>query len=360
MTSEEAEVPERSRRWIGVAAVVALCLAGGIGWGGATILRPADPVPTAAPFSTVDVRAGVVTSAIDLNVEAEWASSKAGANRRSGVVTSVDTAAGDVVTQGSKIYTVDLLPVFVAQGEVPAFRDIQNGVEGADVLQAQQLLQDLGFYHGEVDGAAGGATARAIASWQRSNDLEATGVLRSGDIVFVPKLPARLALNEDLIVRGAEVTGGEAAVLAFSDEPTFTLSVSLAQADMVVEGTAVEISAPDGSVWTAVVGEVTPGEHGANIRLRAPVGTSICSDTCGLLGTEGTSLLSAKVVLLEPVEGLVVPLAAISTRSDGEATVVIDEAGEEHPVEVIATARGLSVITGVQEGTAVRLPAQAQ
>lgn len=357
MIGEEPALPRRARRRVGATAVVALSLAAGLGWGGATILSPTSPVPSAAPFSTVDVRVGVVTSAIELNVESQWASTKVGVNRRSGIVTSVDFASGDVVTQGSKIYTVDLQPVFVAQGDVPSFRAIQNGIKGADVQQVQQLLQDLGFYHGDVDGAAGTATARAIASWQSSNDLEPTGVLSSGDIVFVPKLPARLALDQELILRGAELSGGEAAPLAFGDEPVFTLSVSLAQADLIVEGTAVEISAPDGSVWAAVADEVTPGEHGASVRLRASAGSSICSAACGLLDAEVTSLLSAKVVILAPIEGLIVPLAALRTRSDGATTVVIDKAGEEHPVEVVATARGLSVITGIQEGTSVRLPA---
>lgn len=336
--------------------VVLVVLAAGLGWGGATVLSSeAEPAPVDL-FTTVQVESGEVSSSIALNVEAAWTSVNVGANLRSGVVTTIDLLVGDAASQGSALYSVDLRPVFVGIGTVPAFRDIGNGMRGQDVRQLQQFLHDLGWYNGDIDGAAGAATATAIADWQRFHEFEPTGVLDRGDIVFVPALPARIVLDEDVLSRGFALVGGEQAVHALSAEPTFSLSVSDVQAAQIAPGTVVEITAPDGSVLSALAGEAVPGENGTTIQLQGATEGQICSDACAGLPTGESSLLSARVVILAPVQGLVVPVAALRTSLDGTRTVVIDKEGAERPVDVVATARGLSVITGVKAGTAVRLP----
>lgn len=44
-----------------------------------------------------------------------------------------------------------------------------------EVTGYQARLENLGYYQGRIDGIAGEATAKAIASFQRDNDLEDTG-----------------------------------------------------------------------------------------------------------------------------------------------------------------------------------------
>lgn len=154
--------------------------AGAVGWAVVAVTEPAtDPLET-TDFTLVEVTAGEVGSRIQLNSVAEWTPEPAGVNRAAGVVTGVQIDAGAEVTQGSVLYTVDLRPVVIAQGDVPAFRGIGDGSVGADVLQVQQMLTDLGFYRGEVGGEAGPVTAAAIKAWQKSVGVDQTGGRRCG------------------------------------------------------------------------------------------------------------------------------------------------------------------------------------
>jgi hypothetical protein len=66
--------------------------------------------------------------------------------------------------------------------------------------------------------------------------------------------------------------------------------------------------------------------------------------------------LTATVHVVEPIEGLVVPSAAIMTRPDGES-VLLEEDGTERVIEVIASARGITVVEGAPRGLPVRIPA---
>ena len=61
------------------------------------------------------------------------------------------------------------------------------------------------------------------------------------------------------------------------------------------------------------------------------------------------------MVVQDDVAGSTVPSAAIMTTA-GEGTEVVTEDGVHVPVTVRAYARGLSVVDGVADGTAIRLP----
>ncbi|MFT4051929.1 MAG: peptidoglycan-binding domain-containing protein [Microbacterium sp.] len=335
-------------------------LAGAAAWAIVAVTRPAEDPLEATTFTLAEVTAGEVGASIQLNTVAEWTPVPVGANRAAGVVTSVDVAAGAEVSQGALLYTVDLRPVVVAQGEVPAFRDVGDGSSGEDVRQVQQLLTDLGFYSGEVEGEAGSLTASAIRAWQKSLGVEQTGVVAAGDIVFVPSLPTRVAVDADVVFRGASLAGGEPVLSGLPASPEFTIPVTDAQAAMMPAGTRVEITSPDGDVWTGFVGEQTrDAEMGTVVvSLSGADGAVICGDQCAQVPVTGQATLSSTIVTVETVSGLVVPSSALVSDADGQLAV-IDEAGERMPVTVVTAARGLSVIEGVDEGTKVRVPGQA-
>jgi len=69
-----------------------------------------------------------------------------------------------------------------------------NAKEGVSVKAVQQVLADLGYAPGPVDGALGGATARAISAFQRDRKLAETGRI-------TPEL-----LRELKLVTGRELT----------------------------------------------------------------------------------------------------------------------------------------------------------
>ncbi|WP_239453520.1 MULTISPECIES: peptidoglycan-binding domain-containing protein [Microbacterium] len=334
---------------------------GAVGWAAASVLTPAEDPMESSSFTYVAVKSGEVGSSLSLNTIAAWTPVPVGVNRAVGVVTEVVSAAGADVVQGSVLYRVDQQPVTIGQGAVPAYRSIGLDAEGADVGQLQRLLTAVGVYAGPDDGKAGQGTIAAVKRWQKALGVEQTGVIQVADVIFVPDLPTRVALDEKVIGRGLMVSGGEQTVRALPPAPEFTLPVTDAQAVMMPAGTRVEITSPDGSMWQAVAAEQIRDEQSGTVTvsLESPDGGAICGDQCGQVPVTGEARLVSTVVTVETVAGLVVPSAALVTAADGE-TAVIDDEGEPRPVTVVTSARGMSIIEGVPAGTRVRVPASAE
>ncbi|MES2866925.1 MULTISPECIES: peptidoglycan-binding domain-containing protein [Actinomycetes] len=342
-----------------LAGVLLLALGAGSAWGALTVLRPAEDPLEVTNFTFVEVVEGEVGASVTLNTVAKWTPEPVGVNRAEGVLTSVEVSAGDEVSQGATLYTVGLRPVVIAQGEVPAFRTIALGIEGPDVEQLQVMLGALGHYGGTADGKAGAGTVAAIKAWQDTLGLEMTGEVGVGDVIFVPSLPMRVALDTEIVDRGASLGGGEEVVQGLPSEPEFWIPVTDTQAGMLTTGTRVEITSPDGGAWEAHAGDQRRDENDAvTVALTGMEGGSICGDGCGQVPVIGQATLSSQIITVESVKGLIVPSAALITQADGQIAVIDDEEMMA-PVTVEASAKGMSVITGVETGTRVRVPATA-
>lgn len=341
--------------WLGVGLVV-LLVGAGIGWAGATVLTPARDVLDSTAFTYVEVVPGEVGSSISLNTVAEWTPIPVGSNQAAGTVTTVRVKPGDEVKQGSVLYTVNLRPVVIAQGAVPSFQALAQGSAGADVAQLQAMLAALGLYTGAQDGGFGYLTRTAVMAWQKSLGVAQDGVVQPGDLVFVPTLPTRVALDTEVIKRGATVTGGEPVVTGLPPAPSFTVPVTDSQAALMPNGTRVEIVNGD-TTWEGwVVDQRSDPMTGTTVVLAGQDGASICGEDCGTIPVTGQTLLLSKIVTVETVSGLVVPSAALLSSADGTVSVV-DEEGESHLVTVTTSARGMSVVEGVPAGLRVRVPA---
>ena len=345
-------------RWLraGAAAVALLAAGGLVGWALAAVLVPRPGPLVQDSFVLATVRPGSVEASTVLNVSARWTAHPAGRNAAAGVVTGVEIEPGAQVGHGEQLYRVDERPVVAAEGEVPAFRDIAEGSEGADVAQLQRMLIETGFHTGVADGKAGPSTTAAVRMWQRSLGVEPTGTVRRGDVVFLAELPARVTLDPEVIALGALLTGGEEGISVLS-EPRMRLAVTEAQAAPLRAGMPVEITSPEGALWQAVTAErTTDADTGAvDIALMSPNDGPICGDDCAQIPVTGEVLLRSTVTTVEAVAGLVVPSAALVTDASGRLGL-LDRKGALHPVEVIAAARGMSVVEGVPEGLRVRVP----
>ncbi len=346
------------QRWAAVGAAL-LLLGALIGWAAAVVLTPARDVLDSTTHTYVIVEPGEVGASLSLNTVAEWTSEPVGANRALGVVTTVDVEAGDETVAGDVLYTVNMRPVVVAEGAIPAYRAIAQGARGEDVAQLQRLLISTGHYSGQANGIVGGSTADAIRRWQQSLGVERSGVVGLGDVIFVPHLPTRVALDETLIYRGALISGGESVVRALSTSPNFVIVVSDTQAGMMPLGARVEIRA-DGSMWEGFVAGHGRDQLSMNsyVALAGAGGAVLCGQECGKIPPTGQTLLPTRIITVESVSGLVVPSAALTIDASGRVAV-IDEEGTVIPVTIVASARGMSVIEGVTAGMRVRVPADA-
>lgn len=355
MNEEAAPRSPRGARVL-VGALIAVG-AGAVGWAGATVLTPAQDVLESTEFTFVEVAPGEIGASITLNTVAEWTPVPVGANQAAGVVTTVEVGPGDEVAQGDVLYTVGLRPVVIAEGKVPAYRAIAQGASGADVAQLQELLIATGHYAGAVDGSAGWSTVAAVRDWQESLGLERSGVVGFGDVLFVPSLPTRVALDAELVTRGASLSGGEEVVQGLPAAPSFRVPVTDAQARMMPLGTRVEIDAgADGWDGVVVEQESDPMSGSVNVTVEGADGAVLCWQECGDIPVTGEVLLTSRIVTVETVTGLVLPSAALVTGADGRI-VAVDEAGVEHPVTVVDSARGMSVIEGLEAGFRARVPA---
>lgn len=334
---------------------LALVLAGVLGWAANELFSAPEASDPAPAFTTTKVRSGSVSRSISLGASASWSGGRAVLGHKSGTVTRV-LVAGREVAPGDTIYEVDLAPVVVARGRVPAFRELSAGARGPDVRQLQELLVDLGFRSSEPDGFYGGATTREVAAWQGAAARPATGRVALGDVLFVPRLPRPIAPGAALQV-GALAPMREVAVRALPVTPRFQMTLPVGQAALVDTDQPVELRFR-GATWKAKIGELSPpspdGVVTASLVPSDGKGT-VCGDQCASVPAAGTSSIQATVVIVPEQHGLIVPTAALMALPDGTAQVVRGD-GESIQVRVLAAASGNALVEGVAEGDDVRVP----
>jgi hypothetical protein len=163
---------------LGAAAIAVLVIAldGGSG-GGAEAQGPRTP--------TVSLERRDLTSRNSVDGTLGYAGEATVISRLSGTFTWLP-AEGDVIRRGQRLFEVDGEPAILMYGDVPAYRDLSTGVTaGPDVKEVEQNLEVLGFDPGTVDDEFTSSTASAVADWQDSLGLDATGSVELGRVVFM-------------------------------------------------------------------------------------------------------------------------------------------------------------------------------
>lgn len=334
----------------GALVVLAAVFAAGL-WAGRTALSPpSDPLATADPV-LYEVKQGSISRELSLSATASWPVVGTLRSGLAGILTSVDVTSGAPVADGTRVASVDLAPVFVAEGEVPSFRSLSAGSTGDDVTALQQFLSRQGFDPGTIDGKYGIPTATAVRSWQEATGQAITGAVDTGRLVFTSETPIRLRF-----VVGVGDPVGQGADLAelLSAAPAFTVGVTDTQVALVPPQAAVAVQ-HEGGVWRAQVAGVENPEPGATaLALAGAGGGPVCGSDCDAVPTDRASVWAAAVTLVPRVDGLVVPVSGLRTDPDGN-TSIRTAYGEQRLVDVIASADGLAVIEGISEGTIIQL-----
>jgi peptidoglycan hydrolase-like protein with peptidoglycan-binding domain len=309
-------------------------------------------------FTLAEAQHGSIEQSLALNTSASWNALAEIASPSSGTITEVLHANGEIITAGDALYSIDLKPVIAAQGEVPAFRTLTHGVKGRDVEQLQQLLTDFGYFEEGINGIFDYKLYWSVRAWQKDLGFEETGSVEAGAILFVPNLPARAALGQKIQV-GSLVSAETIAIEILPNSPDFGIELTAGHARVVKLGMAVEIR-HDEATWQAVVArleiDTDSGTHYAH--LSSADDNAICGDQCGLIPLADPTLLSSVIYVVPEVEGVTVPVAAVTTGADG-SIVVVDETGTVIPVTVVAGAQGMVVVEGVEAGLKVRVPGEA-
>jgi peptidoglycan hydrolase-like protein with peptidoglycan-binding domain len=342
------------RRLVPLAWLLSLAVVLALGaWAGRATLAPPAPVGDDPTQALYRVSTGTVGRVQSFTAKAAWEGEPAGRNGATGTITTVDVAAGEQISAGDRLYSVNLRPVVAAQGTVPAFRSLSIGARGTDVLQLQQFLAEERLYEGPLSGQFNEATRAAVNALQKTIGVTIDGTVRRGDIVFLPALPVRVAPTEQLKV-GEPVGGGEVVIEVLSDAPVFTVTLGLDQAPLVPLSGSVIVHFGAGT-WTGVIATTTTSALGELVlTIESADGGAVCGDQCDLVPVIAPAQYRADLVVVPETTGPLVPSAALQTRPDG-TVFVTDEAGRELDVKVLAAADGRAVVQGIEVGQMVRL-----
>lgn len=344
-----------SRKWLAVLWAALLLAVGGVaGWAAKTLLEPPDEVASEATYATVRAEQGSVSAISRIRAFAQWEPMSAGVNSASGVVTEVALASGEASTC-DVLYRVNEQPVVIAEGEIPAYRAMSEGDTGRDVVQLQEMLIACGYSTGDADGDFGPSTTAAVEAWQDDLGVEDTGVVALGSIVFVSTLPTQVLLDSDRLRVGSSLNGGEDVVSVLSDSPRFLSQISDRQVAQLEEGQRAFLETPFGE-FEAVIGSI----EGADSQQFTVTYVSVddeplCGDACAEFPISPATSFEARVELVAPAEGVVIPSAALVTDASG-GVIVVTDTGERISVTIRNQAQGQAVVDGLHSGTLLRVP----
>lgn len=361
-----------------MAGAVALAT-GAVGWlAGTRVQSPADAAAAhkapAASLITVAVESQTLTATV--NAQGTVAYGTPQPLTLTGSVATTDANAAPLITkvpvanhtvhEGDVLLEVSGRPVLVMTGKVPMYRTLARGSSGDDVNQLRAALRRLlPSRHVARTGAIDDGVMNAVKAWYVTRGYQAAQQpdttttpqtydvsIPSGEILFLPRLPARLVTVT--VKTGAPASG----VIGTVADPALVVNgtVSPDDATLLKVGMAATLVHPDGDTFPAtltVMGAAAaventdddsdksdPSVSGTPIRLSPKSPAKLAAFTGQALkvtirvGGTGHAVLS-------------VPVAAVFTASDGQARVSVQDP--------TGTVRDVPVTPGLSTGGYVQI-----
>jgi len=251
---------------------------------------------------------------------------------------------GDVIGLDGVLYRVDEKEVRAMHGDVPVFRNLERGAEGADVTQLKSNLRELG-YEVDEDDTFDWQTQQAVKKWQKDRGREQTGWLGASDIMFVPT---------DLRVDEVSATVGEA-----SGDLPYTTTSPHPLVTTVLEGADASAAPAVGDPLTVIIDGAERAGTVSGVS-RTEEGETLVEV---MVDGEPPSPM-ARIVVVLPGESrpdvLAVPVPAILAGADGYLVTVVADDGTttDVPVEVglVAGADVQVISSALAEGDQVEVP----
>lgn len=357
----EAGGRRRPKRRMALTLGIAAVLAGGAGtavWlasGGGSDATGADAGPVATDevirASIADTRSfgGTLGNGDPIPVTAAG----------QGTVTALGEQ-GTEVTRGTELYRIDEQPVTAMFGDVPMYRNLEDGVTGPDVKQLISNLTELGYADCDAANEITYCVTEAIETWQDDIGAEGTGRVGRSDIVFVPRGTQIGTVHARV---GATVQPGSGVLDLTSTDQVVSAEIDVRDRDLLAVGTEVIVELP-GDVevpGTVAASDVVAGEPGGPDEEAGPDDT-ITEVEVTLDEAVDEALLGAPADIVIEVDQredvLTVPVTALLALADGGHGVEVvhgDDTTEIVPVETGLFANGRVEISGedIEDGTVV-------
>lgn len=318
----------RSRRGRRAAAIVLTLLVLGAGAGVAWhegVFRSHGPSGTgqeAPPPATAAVTRQDLSSQAPVDATLGYSGAYTVQGQGSGVLTSLPSA-GQVIRPGHVLYRVDNgTPVVLLHGSVPAWRNLYEGLTGADVSQLNHDLVKLGYAKRSDITSLGWD----YYSWETAYGVEqmekALGVssppdtLALGSVVFEP-----VALRVGHVLGALGGPAGGPVLAATSDKHVVTIQLSTSQESQVKVGDAVTVTLPDGA---STPGKITSmGTVASGAASNATIQVTVTLTHPKVAGALDQTPVTVYITTGSATNVLVVPVGALQAQASGGYAVEV-------------------------------------
>jgi peptidoglycan hydrolase-like protein with peptidoglycan-binding domain len=322
---------------------------------------PATSAPDAAT-ATATVQKGDMVVSDTLDGTLGYANRAEVAGKVAGTVTSLP-GKGAVAHRGQRLYAVDGQPIFLLYGKVPVYRAMTVGSEGADVLQLERNLRDMGYGDDlEIDQTYTSYTASAVRDWQDDQGLSETGEINLGAVIFQPG-PVRVADHKTTV--GAEIGSGQPVITGTGLGLLVSVDLPVEQRHLAKKSAKVKVTLPNGRTVSGrvtsvgTVAETTGGGEGEEEKTTFKVKIRLTKP--GSVGRLDEAPVDVTFASDRRQDVLSVPVnALIALPKGGYGVVVVNDDGSrnvEVDLGVFASGRVEVSSTELRAGMKVEVPA---
>lgn len=273
-----------------------------------------------------------------------------------GILTRV-AGSGRGFVSGDVLCWIDEHPVFLIDGQIPAFRDLARGARGGDVAALHTFLAGLGYSVGADRMEYSEKTEAGVRAWQTATNQEVTGRIQLSDVIFAPFTDGQLRLRwRPGVTPGLRLASSMELLDRLGATPTISLDLTGSVAGQLEEGLEGTLFLAGGETAPVVLGRPMSQAGFTAAVLYGPDGAPACANsTCAdRVPIDGEAALEVEFVLVPEQRGPAIPVAAIQTSADG-AVFVVTPTGRRSVI-VKATSGGLAIVEGVKEGEVIELP----
>jgi hypothetical protein len=359
LAAAQARGSRRRGRWVALGLVVVVAAGAVAAWRAGVFSaaaspgagRAAAPAPATRAVTRQDLAATTPLTAT-LGYAGSWTVTGPGG----GTLTWLPSP-GQVIGQGHALYeTGNGSPVVLLYGSVPDWRNLAEGVRGADVAQLNHDLVHLGYANSPGIAALGWdhyswETQHAVQQLEEHLGVASPpGSLSLGQVVFEPEA-----------LRVTQVTGqlgGPASgpvLTATSDRHVVTIPLDTSEQSEVKKGDAVTVTLPDGTTTPGTVSSVgkvaTTSTSGPGQGAAATIPVQVKLTRPSAAGSLDQAPVTVNITTATARNALAVPVSALLARSPGRYVVEVAGPGNTRrwvPVRpgIFDDASGLVQVSG--------------
>jgi hypothetical protein len=330
----------RSRRRLWCAGGLALMVVAGGLAEAAGAFAGSGPVSAADgnPYhtGTAIVRLRSLVSQTQLQATLAEAGSYTVVNQAQGTITALPSV-GTVVRRGQALYWVDGSPVALLYGPMPAWRDLAEGVTGADVGELNANLVKLGYASAtDLDADSdyfSAATVAALEELQAHLGVAVTGMLPLGQVVFLPTAALITSLGQG-VDTGGQAAPGSVVLSASSTRRLVTIALDPSLQGEVKTGEKVSIMLPTGRATPGVVSSVASVATPAAGNADGGITVQVVPTRPAALGHLEQAPVQVTITTASVDRALVVPVDALVAHANGEYAVEVAGRRGHHLVPV--------------------------